>query len=322
MKSWLCRVLLVGGVAGLFSAEGLALSFALPPHGQDVVGETKVVTARYEDTFSDFARKYDVGYREMLAANPGVDPWLPGEGTRVVIPTRFILPPPPREGIIINLAELRLYYFPPGEQRVITHPIGIGREGWETPLGRTRIIQKARDPSWTPPESIREEYAQKGIELPRVVKPGPDNPLGRFALRLGLPGYLIHGTNRPYGVGMRVSHGCIRLYPEDIETLFQQVPVGTPVRIIDLPHKAGWLNGTLFLEAHPLLEEKAKDPDTAFNLTPVVEAITMVRGDIRMDPDWDRVEEIARQRLGIPLPIGRVEAEKEKGPKAVPPDLW
>ncbi len=284
-----------------------ALSFPLPADGGDVVGNAVEITARYEDTFSDFARDYNLGYREMLAANPGVDPWLPGAGTRVTIPARFILPPPPRKGLIINLAELRLYYFPPGEDRVITHPIGIGREGWETPTGRTRIIQKTRDPAWIPPESIRAEYAEKGIELPKVVKPGPDNPLGRFALRLGMPGYLIHGTDKPYGVGMRVSHGCIRLYPEDIEALFPLIRVNTPVRIINQPYKAGWLDGTLYLEAHPPLEEEIKRLDGSINLTPVVRVISTARGDIPVKVDWARIEQIAREQRGIPLPVGRRE---------------
>ncbi len=285
------------------------LSFPLPTDGGDVVGNVVEVTARYEDTFSDFARDYDLGYREMLAANPGIDPWLPGAGTRITIPTRFILPPPPRKGLIINLAELRLYYFPPGENRVITHPIGIGREGWETPTGKTRIIQKTRDPVWIPPESIREEYAKKGTELPKVVKPGPDNPLGRFALRLGMPGYLIHGTDKPYGVGMRVSHGCIRLYPEDIEALFPLIGINTPVRIINQPYKAGWLDGTLYLEAHPPLEEEAKRLEGTINLTPVVRVVSSARGDIPVKVDWARIEQVAREQRGIPFVIGKSEKE-------------
>jgi len=222
--------------------------------------------------------------------------------------TQFILPPQPREGLILNLAELRLYYFLPGENRVITHPVGIGREGWETPTGKTRIIQKTKDPTWTPPESIRAEYAEKGIELPRVVKPGPDNPLGRFALRLGMPGYLIHGTDKPYGVGMRVSHGCIRLYPEGIEALFLLISVKTPVRIINQPYKAGWRNNKLYLEVHPPLEEDAKKPGTTQNLTPVVKVITDARGDIPAVVDWEKVQQVARQQRGIPVAVGKRES--------------
>ena len=318
----------LGGIwLGLISTGCYALSFPLPPEGQDVVGAPVEITSRYEDTFSDFARDYGLGYREMLAANPGVDPWLPGAGTRIVIPTRFILPPPPREGLIINLAELRLYYFPAGENRVITHPIGIGREGWETPTGKTRITQKTKDPTWTPPESIRAEYAEKGIELPRVVKAGPDNPLGRFALRLGMPGYLIHGTDKPYGVGMRVSHGCIRMYPEDIEALFPLIPVKTPVRIINQPYKAGWLNDKLYLEAHPPLEETMKEPDKALNLTPVVKVVAAARGDIPAVLDWEKVQQIARQQRGIPIAVAKkksmpefvTENNMEKGLGVLPP---
>jgi len=296
---------------GLIPASSFALGFPLPPAGEDIVGGSIVITSRYEDTFSDLARDYDVGYREMLAANPGVDPWLPGADTRITIPTQFILPPPPREGVIINLAELRLYYFPAGENRVITHPIGIGREGWQTPTGKTRITQKKRDPSWTVPKSIRAEYAEKGINLPKVVKPGPDNPLGRFALRLGMPSYLIHGTDKPYGVGMRVSHGCIRLYPEDIKALFPQVKVGTPVRIINQPYKAGWLRNTLYLEAHPPLEEDAKDLATSLNLTPVVKAITVARGDVKTTLDWKKIQKTARKQNGIPVAVGDKNASPE-----------
>ncbi|HHL45386.1 MAG TPA: L,D-transpeptidase [Gammaproteobacteria bacterium] len=304
---------LAGIWLGFISSSCYALSFPLPPEGQDVVGSPVEITSRYEDTFSDFARDYDLGYREMLAANPGVDPWLPGAGTRIVIPTQFILPPPPRKGLIINLAELRLYYFPAGENRVITHPIGIGREGWETPTGKTRITQKTKDPTWTPPASVRAEYAEKGIELPKVVKAGPDNPLGRFALRLGMPGYLIHGTDKPYGVGMRVSHGCIRLYPEDIKALFPLISVKTPVRIINQPYKAGWLNNKLYLEVHPPLEEDAKKPDMALNLTPVVKVVAAARGEIPTLLDWEKIQQIARQQRGVPVAV----AEKKSMPELV-----
>ncbi len=322
----------LGGIwLGLVTSTSCyALSFPLPPEGQDVIGSPVKITSRYEDTFSDFARDYGLGYREMLAANPGVDPWLPGKGTRILIPTQFILPSPPRRGLVLNLAELRLYFFPAGENRVITHPIGIGREGWETPTGKTRIIQKTKDPAWTPPESIRAEYAEKGIELPRVVKPGPENPLGRFALRLGMPGYLIHGTDKPYGVGMRVSHGCIRLYPEDIEALFPLISIKTPVRIINQPYKAGWLNNKLYLEVHPPLEEDAKKPGTTLNLTPVVKTVTDARGDIPAVVDWEKVQQVARQQRGIPVAIGErkntakpelvTENDTEKGLEIDSPD--
>jgi L,D-transpeptidase ErfK/SrfK len=238
--------------------------FAILP-GSDVVGEVQVIRARYEDTFLDIARAYDLGYDELVDANPGVDPWLPGAGTRIVLPTQFVLPDAPREGIVLNLAAKRLFYFPeprPGElPQVVTHPVGIGREGWGTPLGTTKVVAKMRDPVWVVPPSIRREHAEAGDPLPARVPPGPDNPLGRHALRLGLPSYLIHGTNKPGGIGMRVSHGCIQLFPEDIAALFAEVPVGTPVRIVNQPRLLGWRGDNLYLEVHPPLEDDTRYRD-------------------------------------------------------------
>lgn len=240
--------------------------FAILP-GSDVVGELQVIRARYEDTFLDIARAYDVGYDELIDANPGVDPWLPGAGTRIVLPTQFVLPDAPREGIVLNLAAKRLFYYPkpkPGElPQVVTHPVGIGREGWATPLGTTKVVAKTRDPVWVVPPSIRREHAEAGDPLPARVPAGPDNPLGRYALRLGLPSYLIHGTNKPGGIGMRVSHGCIQLFPEDIEALFAEVPVGTPVRIVNQPRLLGWRGDNLYLEVHPPLEDDTRYRDAA-----------------------------------------------------------
>ncbi|TVT59981.1 MAG: L,D-transpeptidase family protein [Sedimenticola thiotaurini] len=293
----------LGLTALLFGLPGssVALSFPLPSEGNDIVGETREVQTRYEDTFSDIARLNDLGYAELAESNPGVDPWLPGEGTTIVLPARFILPAGPREGIVINLAELRLYYYPKGEGRVITHPLGIGREGWSTPTGSTRIIRKQHKPTWRPPKSVRKEHEEKGDPLPLVVKPGPDNPLGEHALYLSMSGYLIHGTNKPYGVGMRVSHGCIRLYPEDIASLFSQVPVNTPVRIINTPYKAGWENGQLFVEAHPPLSEQREEQ--GFNFTPMVRAILQAIGEQDLKPDWDAMKLAAKGQRGIPVAV-------------------
>ncbi|WP_078485956.1 L,D-transpeptidase family protein [Solemya velesiana gill symbiont] len=285
----------------------MALSFPLPENGNDLVGETRTVKTVYEDTFSDIARLHDLGYLDLTDANPEVDPWLPGEGTEIILPTRFILPPEPREGIVINLAELRLYYYPKGESRVITHPLGIGREGWSTPTGTGRVIRKQANPTWYPPESIRAEHATDGDPLPAAVKPGPDNPLGKYALYLSLTGYLIHGTHKPYGVGMRVSHGCIRLYPEDIDRLFSQVPVGTPVRIINEPYKAGWKDGQLYVEAHPPLSEQLKEK--GINFTPMVQAIIKALGDSPMKPDWAGMKNAALNQRGVPVPITAIQAE-------------
>lgn len=244
---------------------GLAEVYELPPPGNDVIGAVTVVSARADDTLIEIARRHGLGYEDIVRANPEVDTWLPGEGTAVVLPTRFVLPPGERRGLILNLAEYRLYYFPEprdGETAVVmTYPISIGRMDWETPLGLTSVISKVTNPTWYPPASVRAEHAADGDPLPRIVPPGPKNPLGKHAMRLGLPGYLIHGTNRPAGVGMRVTHGCIRLFPEDIGYLFGKVDIDTPVRIVNQPVKIGWDGDELVVEVHPVLETTPPDAD-------------------------------------------------------------
>ena len=235
-------------------------SFVLDSPAQSLVGEPQVVFATEADTLSDLARAYGLGYDEIISANPGIDPWLPGAGTPIVLPTQYVLPDVDQRGVILNIATKRLFYFPAaadGElQQVLTYPIGIGRVGWETPLGATTVVSKAKDPSWWVPASVRREHAEMGDPLPSVVPPGPDNPLGHRVLKLNMPGYLIHGTNTPYGVGMRVSHGCVRLYPENIEFLYELVAVGEVVMIINEPYQFGWRDDTLFFEAHqPLVDD-------------------------------------------------------------------
>ncbi|MEQ8659617.1 MAG: L,D-transpeptidase family protein, partial [Gammaproteobacteria bacterium] len=244
--------------------------FAQVMPSDDVLGELQVLRARHEDTFADLARTHDLGYQALRAANPAVDPWLPGAGTAVYLPTLVVLPNAPRDGIVINLPSMRLFQFDAGDAgdagaaapawQVHSHPIGIGREGWATPTGSLRVIEKTRDPNWYPPASVRAEHAAEGDPLPEVVPPGPDNPLGRFKMRLSNPSYLIHGTNKPAGVGMRVSHGCIRLYPEDIAPLFERVALDTPVHIVNQPVLAGWRDGELYLEVHAPLAEDGRDP--------------------------------------------------------------
>lgn len=288
------------------SAPLYATTFELADPADAVVGHNMVVYSRSEDTLLDIARQFDLGYRDITDANPDVDAWLPGENTRVVIPTRFILPDGPRRGIVINIAEMRLYYYldptKEGRQQVVTHPIGIGREGWATPLGKARITQKVKDPSWTPPESIRKEHAEMGDPLPRVVPAGPDNPLGAYAMRLSMPGYLLHGTNKPYGVGLRVSHGCIRLFPEDIEHLFGITPSNTPVEIVYQPHKAGLRKGQLYLEAHRT--QKDVDGREGNNMTPMVKAILNVQESLPSDEQWPFTESIVRTQQGVVKQLG------------------
>jgi len=273
-----------------------ASTFILPDANEGMVGEPVALTVTYDDRFSTLAMKYDLGFEEMRHANPDVDPWIPGEGARVVLPTRFMLPPGPREGIIINLPEYRLYYFPKNSGTVMTFPIGIGRTGFQTPTTTAKIVSKIVNPSWYPTKAHREEHAEMGDVLPLVVPPGPDNPLGALAIQLTIPGYFLHGTNKPFGVGQRVSHGCVRLYPDDIQTLAAAAPIGTEVRIIDAPIKVAWHDGVLWMESHPPLES---EPDMA-KMTQLVNRATAGK---RVEIDWTRAEEIARTSTGMPGPI-------------------
>ena len=248
----------------LLSAATFAATYDLPSEHFDLIGGVSTVKAKYEDTLLDIARRKDIGQDQMERVNPDIDRWLPGEGAVITVPSHHILPRGPRRGLVLNLPEMRMYYYPPKKPgqpaQVQTYPMSIGRQDWGTPLGMTSIVGKTRNPTWTPPASIHKERAENGDPpLPRVVPAGPNNPLGQYKMRLGIPGYLIHGTNRPQGVGMRVSHGCIRMLPEDIEELFPQLPTGTPVSIINQPVKAGWYGAKLYIEVHPPLDEYPND---------------------------------------------------------------
>ena len=292
-------------------------SFVLPPNDIDLVGATSTVHSRYEDTLLDIARKHNLGFTEIVSANPGVDPWLPGEGTEILLPKQFILPAVERRGIVINLPEMRMFYYPKpttGEAAiVITHPISIGRMDWTTPLGQTHIIDKIKNPDWYPPKSIREEHAADDNSLPLKVPSGPDNPLGAFALQLSIPGYLIHGTNKPWGIGMRITHGCIRMLPEDIALFFTQVPVNTPVRIINMPSKMGWSNEGLYLEVHPNLDEDIVNQEKG--MTGVVETLIAATRDRQIHVDWVGARNIYQQAAGVPqkisLPADKTISETE-----------
>ncbi len=296
---WLLLGWLTAGVAS-------AAVYPLPPPGTDVIGQVRVAYANKDDTLLDIARRHSLGYEEIVHANPGVDRWLPGQGTPIILPTRFILPDAPREGIVLNLSEMRLYYYPPagtdGQRVVHTYPVSIGRMDWKTPLGVTRVTSKEIDPPWRPPASIKAEHAAQGDILPDVVPGGPDNPLGRHALRLALPSYLIHGTNRPYGIGMRVTHGCVRMYPEDIEHLFGMVPVGTTVRIIDQPIKVGRLHGEIFVEMHEPLEEE-DNPPRQITLEQAWQAVATKTGPELAGVDQTLLKVAVEQVSGIPVAI-------------------
>ena len=270
----------------------------------DLLGSVRSLTAKHEDTLLDLARDNELGFVEIVAANQGVDPWVPGEGTEIILPTGHLLPDAPREGIVINLAEHRLYFF--AEDGIRTYAIGVGRDGWDTPLGTTKIVRKKKNPIWYPPESIREEHP----DLPKVVRAGPDNPLGRHALYFDWPTYLVHGTNMPWGVGRRVSHGCIRLYPESIEKLFGEVPVGTTVQVIDQTIKVGWSAGELYLEVYPEPEQVDElERDGEFSSaakrsnSDAYYKIRNLAGDELSRLDWPALRNALAERTGPPVRV-------------------
>ena len=282
-------------------------SFVVQPQAPDLIGEVSLATTVHEDTLSDLARAYDQGYKEMRLANPSIDPWIPGDGAEIVVPNLYVIPDAPRDGIVINVPEMRLYYFKkkPVGTEVLTFPVSIGRQDWVTPLSETKIVSKVKDPSWYPPASIREEHAAAGDPLPAIVPAGPDNPLGAHALRLSLPGYLIHGTNKPYGIGMRVTHGCVRMYPKDVAQVFKGAPVGTPVHIVNQPYKVGVAHGQIYLEVHPHLDEDKE----VFNeqYSHVVKLILDRVRDFKVRLVWADIRRAIEQKDGIPLSVGKLQ---------------
>lgn len=272
----------------------------------ELIGRLASHPVQPEETFAGIAVAERVGFIELLAANQNIDPWIPEAGTRLILPRAHLMPDAPRRGIVVNLGDLRLYYFPADGSPPRSYPVGIGREGWDTPTGTTRIVRKRPDPVWTPPASIRAERP----DLPLRVPPGPDNPLGRFALNLGWPGYVIHGTNRPAGVGRRVSHGCIRLYPQDIAELFAAVAVGTPVTVVDQPVKLGRVADEVYLEAHPSAAQaealEIAGKAIVGDITDDIRArIRKFAGADASRIDWALVEDAIRRRRGIPARITR-----------------
>lgn len=289
-------------------------TWRLPRHGA-LVGEIETTRARADDTLVALARREGLGYTEVLAANPDVDRWVPDEDATIVLPRQRILPDAPYEGIVVNLAEMRLYHYQDHENgaTVTIYPVGIGREGWSTPTGSYRVTERREDPVWTVPKSILEEYRERGEEHPAVVEPGPDNPLGSRSLRLDNPSYLIHGTNRHYGVGMRVSHGCIRMYNEHIEAVYPETDVETPVTIVNQPFKATIQGGVLYFEAHaPIPEDEDESPPSAMEL--FAEPILAATRGRPVSIDWEKAVRVAQEQKGLPTPIGRTQAKHAKRP--------
>lgn len=293
----------------LFFSSSEALVLALQT-GTDVVGNVQHISFKEGETLSSIARQYDIGYYELLEANPHLNPYYLKNGMQINIPTQYVLPSEKHEGIIINLAELRLYYFPKDSNTVITTPLAIGRQGWDTPEGTFYIMEKIKNPTWHVPKSIAADLAKYGETLPASIPPGPDNPLGAYALRLNVPSYLLHGTNVPTTIGRRISAGCIRLYPEDIALLFGKTQVGTPVRIINEPYKIGFNGKAIVMEAHaPLSEIREKNLDLSNLWKNQINQFVSTQ-DLPMKIDWKMVDYIAHLQAGIPAQIGEItEAE-------------
>ena len=289
--------------AASFSLQAAALTFDMPPPGDDLVGEVMTVqVADYKDTINTYAEAYGLGFRQIVAANPGVNPWVPGAGRKLVLPLQFILPPGERKGIVINLAEFRLYHYRSDGRSVDTYPIGIGREGWETPLVAAKITNVIKNPTWIPPASIRADWAASGRHLPAVVPPGPDNPMGKWAVGLSAPSYFIHGTNKDLGIGMRVSAGCIRMYNPDVEQFAARVAKGVAVRIINAPVKVGWKDGAMYVEVHEALEEQREGYTAEAN---VADAIHLANRIVPspVDIDWYDAKAAAVDQSGMPVRV-------------------
>jgi L,D-transpeptidase ErfK/SrfK len=290
-------------LVGIWFSSDCNLAHALNQDGLARAAAT--YRAAYEDTLVEIARRFDLGYVELVAANPGIDPWLPGEGTEVILPTVHLSPDAKPDGIVINLGDMRLYYFEGPGQPPRSYPIGIGREGLLTPVGTTVIARKTKDPIWRPTARMRTEDPT----LPEVVLAGPENPMGTRAMYLGWSQYAIHGTNKPAGIGRRSSSGCIRMYPEDAEALYDLIAVGTKVTVVDQPIKLGWINGEIFMDAHST-QAQSDQIETSGRFEPrlpssIVDQVVAFAGQEAHRLDWSRIREAVMQRRGYPIRITR-----------------
>jgi L,D-transpeptidase ErfK/SrfK len=309
-SSWAAAgILLAAGVMGsLLTSRSQAAVFTLPPNGGSLIGQDQQIQSQKSDTLLDLARKYSVGYWEIQEANPKVDMWLPGQGTNITIPGRFIVPSVPHRGIVVNLPQHRLFYFPKPRRHdqpiVITYPVSPGEGDFPTPVGATRIIRKVPHPVWIPTAHILKAHALAGDPIPKIWPAGPDNPMGEWALETTLSHgeIYIHGTNNPMAIGMSVTHGCVRLYPEDIAALYPVVRVGTLVNIVDQPVLASLQDGELYLEVHPptTSDHKPVPPD----YDKISQIIDAAIGKNIVAIDWDKVRQVATQANGIPQLVG------------------
>ena len=292
-----------------------------PVYDRDYVGGMQTYVATYEDTMVQIARTKNVGFVELRSANPFLDPWIPGAGKKLIIPSMHILPNTVREGVVINLAEMRMYAFLKPGQEPETFPLGVGREGLLTPSGTTTIMRKKEGPVWRPTARMRKEHP----ELPVEVPPGPDNPMGTHAMYLGWPEYAIHGTDKPFSIGRRVSSGCIRMYPEDISRAYKMFPVGTKVTVVDQPIKVGWVDDALYLEAHPTTDQADKMeldgglPGYVFTEDDMG-LIVAAAGEYARDLNWALIRQVVRERRGYPVEIYAPAAKSSDAPLPLPQD--
>ncbi len=295
----LFKQLLILACATCLTTTVAARTFNLPVENESIIGNIQHTSGAGKNTPA-VAYNYNLGQNALIAANAGVveNGNLPARA--ITIPTQYMLPPMPRNGIIINLAEMRMYYYPRGSNIVMTFPIGIGKIGKMIPIERTAITRKKINPTWTPPQDIRDFNHEQGVELPPTVGPGPDNPLGPYAIYLQIPTYLIHSTIFPDSIGRRASFGCIRMNEDDIKEFFPSVAPGTPVAIVNMPNKVGWQNNSLFLEAHPPLEEHVNDS----NLATVVTYIENTTAQKQALVNWQLVSYLTDQPDGLPHEVG------------------
>jgi L,D-transpeptidase ErfK/SrfK len=277
--------------------------------GDDVIGRLAVIKLEEGDTLPDIARHFSLGINAISAANPGVDVWVPEGGERIILPLSFILPDTLRKGLVVNLATMRLFQFK-GERKslaVSTYPVGIGTKERPSPRGQMHVYRKTARPTWHVPASIAEDHRKKGDILPAEVPPGPENPLGEYALYLSKSGYLIHGTNKPASIGLKATNGCMRLYPENIKMLYSDTPVNTPVSIVNQPYLIGQRNGVLYMEAHTPLEESG-----AVELERIYAKLRNIEKKSGRTLDWNKVREVQAESRGIPVPILEMGQGSEK----------
>lgn len=288
-----------------------AVPIALAGYERNDIGSLIEYSAKYEDTFIHLARRNGLGFVEMRAANPGIDPWIPGSGTKLIIPTHHLLPDAPRKDVVINLPEMRIYAYINGNDAPLSFPIGVGREGLSTPLGKTTIVRKTDGPIWRPTDRMRKLDPKLPVEVPQ----GPENPMGTHALYLGWAQYAIHGTNKPYGIGRRSSSGCIRMYPEDIKTFYSRIPVGMQVNVVNQPLKLAWIGDDLYLEAHPDMDQTIQMEEAG-----AIEQQKMSEADMnlilrKVGPyqeylNWPKIRTAIRERRGYPIVIASVPESK------------